>query len=140
MKRILIILITTIGLFNVANADTISYWHVYYNDIRIKEFNDFSKAEIVLNVRDIKPNDSLTIMYFRDTPCQDCATEILIKNGHIIITKGKGEGTFHPIKISVFDLLQYHLKVKKGIYDVFYCEKCISSQIGEKFLFSIKLE
>ena len=74
MTRILVILITTIGLFNSAKADTIDYWHVYYNKIKIKEYNQYSKGEIVLKIKDIKKSDSLTIKYFRDTPCDDCLT------------------------------------------------------------------
>ena len=141
MTRILIILISTFGLFSSAKADTIDYWHVYYDNIKIKEYNQYSKGEIVLKIKDIKNTDSLTIKYFRDTPCDKCETKVAIENGrHFVITSGKGFGTFNPIKISVYDLLQYHLKADKEVYEVFYHEGQITSRTQRVLIFRIKLE
>ena len=141
MTRILIILISTFGLFSSAKADTIDYWHVYYNNIKIQEFNQYSKGAIVLKIKDIKKTDSLTVKYFHDTPCSDCKTQVAIENGrHFVITKGQGLGTFNPIKISIYDLLQYHLKADKEFYEVFYHEGQITSRTQRILIFRIKLE
>lgn len=141
MTRILIILISTFGLFSSAKADTIDYWHVYYNNIQIQEFNQYTKGAIVLKIKDIKKTDSLTVKYFRDTPCSDCETQVAIENGrHFVITKGQGLGTFNPIKISIYDLLQYHLKADKEVYEVFYHEGQITSRTQRILIFRIKLE
>ena len=131
----------TFGLFSSAKADTINYWHVYYNKIKIKEYNQYSKGEIVLKIKDIKKTDSLTIKYFRDTPCENCETQVAIENRkHFVITKGKGLGTFNPIKISVDDLLQYHLKADKEVYEVFYHDGQIKGRTPRVLIFRIKLE
>lgn len=141
MTRILIILISTFGLTSLANADTIDFWLVYYNNVKIQEFNQYSKGEIVLKIKDIKKTDSLTVKYFRDTPCEDCETQVAIENGkHFVITKGKGVGTLNPIKISVYALLQYHLKADKEVYEVFYNERQITSRTQRALIFRIKLE
>ena len=141
MTRILIILISTFGLFSSAKADTIDYWHVYYNNIQIQEFNQYTKGAIVLKIKDIKKTDSLTVKYFRDRPCSDCETQVDIENGrHFVITKGQGLGTFNPIKISIYDLLQYHLKADKEVYEVFYHEGQITSRTQRILIFRIKLE
>jgi hypothetical protein len=141
MKRILIILISTLGLINSAKADTIDYWNIYYNKVKIKEYNQYSNGEIVLKIKDIKKTDSLTVKYFRDTPCKDCETQVAIENGrHFVITKGNGIGTFNPIKIPVYDLLQYYLKADKEVYDVFYHEGQITSRTQRLLIFRIKLE
>ena len=55
---------------------------------------------------------------------------------HRLITKGRGKGTFNPIKISVYDLLKYYLKGYKEIHEVYYQER------GRKrvSIFNIRLE
>jgi hypothetical protein len=141
MTKILIILISIFGFIDSFKADTIDYWHVYYNNIKIQEYNQYSKGEIVLKIKDIKKTDSLTIKYFRDTPCEECETHVVIENGkHFVITSGKGIGTFYPIKISVYDLLQFHQKAEKEVYEVFYHEGQITSRTQRVLIFRIKLE
>jgi hypothetical protein len=140
MIRILIILTSTIVFFSSAKADTIDYWHVYYNKTKIKECNQYSKGEIVIKIKDIKKTDSLTIKYFRDTPCENCETQVIIENGKYIVTKGKGLGTFSPIKVSLYDLLQYHLKADKDVYEVFYQEGQITGPELRVQILRIKLE
>jgi hypothetical protein len=131
----------TTGLFASAKADTIDYWQVYYNESKIKEYTQYSKGEIVLKIKEIKKTDTLTVKYFRDTPCDDCETQVAIENGkHLVITTGKGLGTFNPIKISVYDLLQYHLKADKAIYEAFYQEGQVTSRAQRVLIFRIKLE
>jgi hypothetical protein len=67
MKRILVVFILTIGLTNFVKPDTVDFWHVYYNGVKIKEFHQYSKdKEIILKIKDIKENDLLTIVYFND--------------------------------------------------------------------------
>ncbi len=138
MTRLLIILISTIGFLNPAKADTIDYWHVYYNKTKIKDYNQYSNGVITIKIKDIKKTDYLTVKYFRDTPCDNCETQVTIENEkHIVVVKGKGVGTFKPIKVSVFDILQYHLKANNNIYDVFYQE---ASRTQKTIIFRIKLE
>ena len=141
MTRILIILISTIGLLGSATADTIDYWNVYYNKARVKEFNVGADGEIVVKIRNIKSTDSLMVEYYRDTPCFDCLTKLTIENKeHFVITKGAGIGTFNPIKISVYDLLQYHLKAGGDFYEVFYQEDYLLNPLQRRMIFRIKLE
>ncbi len=141
MERIFIIIITTIGLISSAKADTIDFWHVYYNKTKIKEFNQYSKEEIVLKIKDIQRTDSLTVKYFRDTPCDKCETKVTIENGkHFVVTEGKDKGTFNPVTISLYDLLQYHLKAAKEVYEVFYQEEEIINRTQRQLIFRIKFE
>ena len=138
MKKFILLFISTLWIFNIAKADTIDYWHVYYNNKKIKEYNQYSKGEITIKVRHIKKTDSLTIMYFRDTPCSECETHVIVENkSHFVITKGKGVGTFNPIRISVFDFL---LKADRNFSYVYYQEKHKTNQTQRLLLFKIKLE
>ncbi len=137
MKRISLLLISTIGFIASAKADTIDYWHVYYNDIKIKEYNQYAKDEIVLKIKDIKKSDTLTIKYFRDTPCRDCLTQVSIEPGDdSVITKGRGIGTFNPVKVPLFDLI---LKANGEFCNVYYYEEG-SKHKGKILLFRIKIE
>jgi len=141
MTRILIILVSAMGLFSSAKADTIDYWHIYYNRIKVNEFNQYSKGEIVLKIKNIRSTDSLMVKYFRDTPCVDCETHVTIENEkHFVIIKGKGLGTFNPISISIYDLLQYHLKNGQEVYDVFYHDGQNTGRGQKVLIFRAKLE
>ena len=104
MKRILsIFIILTIGITNIVKADTIDFWHVYYNDVIIKGF------EVTLKTKDIKETDSLTIIYFSDTYYGDCDAKMEIENSNkfLIAERFMTKEGFQapPIKISIFDLL-----------------------------------
>ncbi len=137
MKRISLILISITGFIDSAKADTIDYWHVYYNDIKIKEYNQYAKGEIVLKIKDIKKSDTLTIKYFRDTPCRDCLTRVSIEGGDgAVMTQGQGIGTFNPIKVPLFELIH---KANGEFCNVYYYEE-ESKRRGKILLFRIKIE
>jgi hypothetical protein len=141
MTRIPITFISIFSFFSTAKADTIDFWHIYYNNIKIQAYNQFSKGVINIKIKDIKETDTLTIKYFNDTPCSVCEAQITIENeGHSEITKGNGLGGFNPIKISVYELLQYHLKHENEHYEVFYQERQSKNPTQRVLIFSIKLE
>ena len=139
-KLIFTLLFMCFALF--AKADTIDYWHVYKNDIKIEEYNIFFREkEIIIRTNDIKRADSLVIIYFRDTPCYDCECYIFVKDENKeTIVQNKAKGTFHPIKISLFDIQKSHSKTCKSYYQIFYEEKDNRYQQGKMFLFRIKIE
>ena len=80
MKNIFFILLTIFGIAQIAKADTIDFWHVYYNQTKIREFNQYGTHEIILKLDSLKSGDSITVKYFRDTPCFDCATYLTVEN------------------------------------------------------------
>ncbi|MCU0390451.1 MAG: hypothetical protein MUE81_05000 [Thermoflexibacter sp.] len=126
---------------NTTQIDTIDFWHVYYNKIKIEAYNlNSEKSAITLKIKDIKKTDSLIVKYFKDTPCSKCKTQVTVQDKkHSLIAKGSNKGTFSPLKISVYDLLQYHLKAKEDIYEVFYVEE---QEIGQKYklIFKVRFE
>jgi len=138
MKKTFVILILTIGLANTVSADTIDYWHVFYNDVKIKEFDQNSKnMEITLNIKEIKATDSLTVMYFRDVYYIDCEAKAEIEDSfEFVITKGIGIGRGAPLKISIFDLL---VTARKSPFFAYYYD-CATRNREKKLLFKIKLE
>lgn len=124
----------------IAKADTISYWHVYYNQTKI-EMNQFSNSLVPIRINEIKKKDTITVKYFRDTPSSECETRIVVENqNHLIVAGGKNFGAFSPINFSVFDILKYYQISKEQNYLVYYYEGKISKPSDRTLLFKIKLE
>ncbi|HLP93054.1 MAG TPA: hypothetical protein VK168_03415 [Saprospiraceae bacterium] len=136
------ILILAISLLAIpAKADTIDYWHVYYNNARVKAFNAYTKGELRLRISDIKKSDSLAIRYFRDTPCAQCETILTIEDkSSRQIAQAYGLGTAQAIKIPVSNLLQDQLHYGEKDFKVFYQENLPLQKRQRVFLFTIKLE
>lgn len=121
MKNSFLILLFAICSLN-AKADTIDYWHVYYNDVLIKRCNQVSSCRLILNKKDMKNTDSLSFKYCRDTPCFDCPSTIKIENEKDIRQlEEKGIGTCSPIKFSMKDILAQAIKGETLL--VYYMEE-----------------
>jgi len=147
MKQLITTLIFIIGFAGIAKADTIDYWCVYYNNVKINNFNANSELfsgkpnEITLKIKDIKETDSLTIKYYRDWLCYGSNIMVKIENkcGNVI-TKGVGTESPNPIKVSVLDLLlKYETDAAKHFF-AYYYEYCEYFKIERTLLFEIKLE
>jgi hypothetical protein len=145
MKRILVIFILIIGLANIVKADTCDFWHVYYNDVKIKEFAQYSNnKEITLKIKDIKNTDSLTIMYFNDfhytIDSTDCMTEVEFEDSNkFVILKGYIMNKVlqgAPLKISIFDLL---VSARKSPFFAYYYA-CTIENRPKILLFKIEFE
>jgi len=120
------------------SADTIAFWHVFYNKTKVKKYNGHNSNEVlVFKTINIKKGDNITVEYFRDTPCDDCSTKLIVEDGkHNIVATGSGKGTFNPISISATELLVHKNQNKTTYFDVYYHE----SNKRKIFLFWIKLE
>jgi hypothetical protein len=70
MKNILLVILFIIGFNQLCKADTLDYYHIYYNDISIGEFNLHNtkdKATIIkIDISNIKDGDQISLKYFRD--------------------------------------------------------------------------
>ncbi len=101
----LIILFALLSL--TAKADTIDYWHVYYNGFLIKKCHEFGSCILILSKKDIQSTDSLSFKYCRDTPCFDCPSTIKIENEKgILQLEEKGIGTCRFIKFSAKEIAE----------------------------------
>jgi len=145
MRRILVILVLTIGVTNFVKPDTVDFWHVYYNDVKIKEFSQYSNnKEITLRIKDIKKADSLTIMYYNDfhytLDSTACKTEVEIEDiDKSVFLKGviwnKGlQGA--SLKISISDLV---VTDRKSPFFAYYYA-CTTENNPKVLLFKIKFE
>ncbi|MDP4231529.1 MAG: hypothetical protein Q8916_14115 [Bacteroidota bacterium] len=121
-------------------CDTIDVWHVFYNKKKIKEFDEYSAFhEIVIHADSVKKGDSIVVYYYRDTPCDDCPTSLIVEDeqGNVRLKKN-GIGTFNPIALSVNDLLVIRKSMDtKSALNIFFSEERLTPK---RLLFRLKLQ
>lgn len=139
MKRLLIL--SLLFCTFQAKADTINFCQVYYNNIKILDINFFRSNELVLKMDSIQSSDSITIRYFRDTPCFDCPTKLIIENEkHLPFFSIENVGTSSPFTFSVQQLVELREKGYEHHFEVFNTEGIPVSRTGRQFVLRIKLE
>lgn len=121
-------------------ADTIDFWHVYYNDVKIHEFNPYFRGEVKLKLKAVKATDYLIVEYFRDTPCRSCINYLTVEHQEVSPLKSpEGRGTGNPVKIPLSSLMKHFKDTGQREYNVYYVEKR-GEEKRRYFVFSLKLE
>jgi hypothetical protein len=141
MKKILFLFLIIFTTTQTVKADTIDVWHVYYNKIKIREFNQFGKNKIVLKLDSLKIGDSITINYFKDTRCNDCITHVIVedeKHQNILISTGKG--SYNPVSFSVNKLIELRRQGYKQDFKIFYLEGEVKNMTDRNLILSISIE
>jgi len=124
----------------IANPiDTIDYWHVYYNGVMISDFSQLGTTRIIiLKMDSIRTTDSITVKYFRDTPCFYYSTSLMAKDEKdLTVLTNTDKGTFTPISFYLKDLIEYKKKNQNDIFEIFYFEE---NRAGKILLFKIRIE
>jgi hypothetical protein len=89
-------------------ADTISTWHVYYNKIKFKEFNQYNnKEKLVLKRSDFKVGDTISIKYYTDTKCHDCIGSFTVECEEKYIVGSDIIENEYLVKFSVEEIIHY---------------------------------
>ena len=130
-------------LFSIftSKADTIDVWNVSYNQSVPLHFNGYSNGEIVVKIDSIKPGDSITVRYYRDTPCHDCATFLHVENEkHFVFFSSSQRGTGTPISFSVEQILAIRNEGYIRPFLVFYSEGKLERRSDKIRLFRIRFE
>ncbi len=130
MKTILkIYFLTSILIFSTGNGfcDTIDYYHVYYNNLKIKEFNQHhlkNPPTIEIDIDSLKNADKIIVKYWNDTPCSNCKFFIRVKDNDTkkIISENSNIGQFKPLTIKLKDLLEYYAIKNKSKLEIYYFE------------------
>jgi hypothetical protein len=142
MRKILLTAIASVLIeATIANPiDTIDYWHVYYNNTMIGDFTQLSSSRKVnLNEKNIKPGDSIIVKYFRDTPCFDCSTLLVVgdESKRSVLTKC-GKGTLTPLSVHLAELLEFKKRNKNNsFFEIFYFEE---GRAEKMLLLIVKIE
>lgn len=139
--KVVFALILLTGLGKAAKADTINYWHVYYNGKKLKELTYYTNNTIVIKSPQIRKGDSIRVFFFRDTPCSDCMTNLTvddINDTRVTISKGKGIG--NALSFSLTDILLYKNSTGKNTFQVCYFDKVNMLQAKKPIIFTVRLE
>lgn len=140
MKNVFLLFLFMTGCL-AGKADTIDFWHVYKNGVKIKECNQFGTHELVLKLSEIKNSDSITVKYFRDTPCHDCPTYLTAEDEkHHVVVMSKGKGTFNPVSFALKDLLEYRKATGKNTFEVYYKEGDNPVRSSKQLVLRISME
>ncbi len=132
MKKIALTLLLFIGFSYIVKADTTDYFHIYFNDERIKMADEAHPAALTYNGQKIKVTDSITIKPSKNVPCYSCKTFLYVENGKdVLVQKALGKGTFNPITFSLKDLVRDGQKPID--YRIFYSEEKANAK-GEETL------
>jgi hypothetical protein len=113
-----------------AKCDTIDFWHVYYNNVKKIECNEFDYCTFSFLKDSVKANDSIAIYYFMDTRCDDCMNTLSLKDssGHELYSITAEEGhSYNGLKIPLKVLVESNLH-DFNIYFKRY-EKCKENKI-----------
>ena len=140
MKRFLVLigLLLTLTISGFCQADTISYWHVYLNSKVIAEFSVVTENPTIdINTSDLSNKPILTIKYFRDTPCQECRTYLVICNSKDkFLFKIKGSGTLNKHDLKLTRLIKLYTKGKGPDFRIYFKEPPFQDQ----YLFTLTLK
>ena len=144
MKKLFLFIILLFVVVGAGRCDTIDSWHVFYNKKKIGDFDQNSDEranQIVIKAESVHAKDSITILYFRDTPCDKCPTSLMIEDeNHHRVLVSKGRGTFKPVSFSVRDLIEEKKRSGNASFMVFYSEELGKYGIVNTMLFRIKFE
>lgn len=140
MKAVFTLLLFT-GFTIAAKADTIDYWHVYYNDKKLTELTYNADKTITIKASQIKDNDSIRVFFFREAPCSECETSLTVNdNNDARVATSKGRGTGKALSFSLADVLLYKRRTGKNTFEVCYFDRLNMYQAMKPIIFTIKLE
>lgn len=121
-------------------SDTIDFYHVSYNEQTIASYNlhDIGRNRLIaIDVGRIVKTDSLKVVYWDDTPCDDCKCYLTIykagdcRNGYQIERIGVG----NAFTFSLQDMLLFSRRFNVYEYEIEYFE----AGTYKRKLFNLKL-
>jgi hypothetical protein len=124
-------LLLVLSLSGFCQSDTISYWHVVFNDKLVYKFSETSENPSVnLKYTEINKDSELTIKYYRDTPCNKCPTYLAIRDitGKTTLTV-KGKGTANNMTIQLYKLVKNYNYTHTSSFRVYYLDSKFSDQL-----------
>jgi hypothetical protein len=122
-KLFCLVILLLFSLEIKVNADTIDYYHIYYNNILINN-NSSDSGAISFKKVEIKESDSLSVKYWTDTPCASCRFYLVAideNNIYVKVTSNIGQGS--PLTISMKDILDWSAQNNVDYFNIYYYEE-----------------
>ena len=153
MKKIIFIGLVLMATSQFASAealDTLDYWHVYYNVVKIRDYNalvnEVKEAlpykTISLRLDSIKGYDSVTILYGSDTRCPICDIHLSFYDGlhEIVIGSTKSHGFKYPVSFKLKKLVDFEKSRGTKTFEIFYTEVANDKPYRKESVFIIQLD
>lgn len=134
-----------LGLVQNVIADTTDFWHVYYNDVKIRELNEESVYEgvdeIVIKTDTIKDTDSIIVRYGKDTDCIPCIGHLTVEDAkyHREVTRGQGTDDISPISLPLNALVNFKKLNGENSFRVLHSATWPGHESDKHFIFRIRL-
>lgn len=141
MRFTIFLLLSLLAYSRPMVSDDIDHWYIYYHSKKSRRYNFGSRDIITIKSADVKKTDSLTVRYYHEQPCDSCNSELVVEpEKNEILMRASGFGTAPALRLSIYDLLQYHKKKKLAYYDVFYSDKGPWTNTLKSLLFWIEFK
>lgn len=123
----------------ITKADTIDYYSIKRNGKEIFHGRLSDNVDTFrFALQSVTGTDSISIAYFRDTPCRDCATTLTVDGIYGIAFSMMGRGTGNPLVFPMSYLVNQGFNTK--VYSVYYSEEGKDSKKARTLLCRIQVE
>lgn len=123
----------------ITKADTVSYYRIKHKGRELPHPNFSNKVDTFhFALQSVTGTDSISIAYFRDTPCSDCATTLTVDGEYGIAFSMMGVGTGKPLTFPMSYLVNQGFNTK--VYSVYYSEEGKNTKKARILLCRIQIE
>ncbi|MBS1771704.1 MAG: hypothetical protein JST82_02500 [Bacteroidetes bacterium] len=141
MRYLLLLIVFIVGNPFSGKCDTVDYLQAKYNGKDLKIGLQYNSVDtIIIPFKRVKANDSISIRYMRDTPCNDCLTILSIEGDYGGILAATGNGTGDWITFSVKELVKFHFAENRDRFVVYYLEAGRGANTHKVLICSILIE
>lgn len=121
-----VILIAFGFIGKTASADTLSYWHIDYNQVTILESHQGMEGyEIEMDSDTIYGESLFTFKYSNGCLiCVDCKTHLAVYDqNQQLIQHEDARGDWIPITISFQRIIEHHIRTGEDTYDFYFYQE-----------------
>ena len=129
-KSLLLILIIHLSL-QKASADTVDFFHVFYNDKLILESGVLGESTITLSLQELKDTDTLKFNYFNDSGKYDLEFGCVLKSGNSALFRASQQPNSGDYAIPISVIKQSFLNMGNKEFEIWYYDKlCIKINLN----------
>lgn len=105
MKNLFLLLVVLISLQFQSKADTIDYYHVYFNASVIRKYNEYNKNKpetvITLKKDSLQSGDVIQIRYWNDTGTSNSGTIKVFDEYYQLLDEVTFENNYYTIPVAL---------------------------------------
>ena len=139
--RVIIIFVYCMLFFSPAIADTVDYYHVYINKLKVLDVSPARPDDLTFKINGIKSGDSISINYFRDTHCGSCSINlVLCDSTGLVLLKTSGNGLGNSLSFSLLEIVEYRRRNGSPLLILYYDEIHLQGFHKPTLLLKVHLE